>query len=69
MKWRVKAYRGKRHEIDLGCTYVRADDAETAERIAREVMRVRIRGGFRVQAVRYYPEYDIAMRRFVREVP
>lgn len=64
-QWKVSAYRGKRGEIHLAHTYVRAKSEEGAKRIGKEALKtIGVRGRFFVWATPYYPWKDPEIRRY-----
>lgn len=67
-QWRVVALRGKRADINMGETFVRAETEEKARQIGKSVLRTRIRGKFTVYATRYYPWKDWNFVGFLRPV-
>lgn len=67
-QWRVQAYRGKRGEINLAQTFVRANSEEDAKRIGKEALRtIGVRGQFFVYATPYYPWRDLHFRGYIAE--
>lgn len=64
-QWQVEAYRGKRGEIKLAKTFVRAKSEADAKRIGKEALRIiGVRGQFFVWATPYYPWKDPWIRRY-----
>lgn len=58
-RWKVIAYKGKRGEIRLGESYVRAESEEHAREVGRQAFKVRgMRGKFFVHAMAYDPAQD-----------
>ena len=55
-RWKVIAYTGKRGQIRLGESYVRADSEEHAREVGRQAFKVR--GKFFVHAIPYDPSQD-----------
>ncbi len=65
-QWQVHAYRGKRGEIKLGNTFVRAKNEEDAKRIGKEAMKILgVRGQFFVWAAPYYPWRDLKFNGYI----
>lgn len=58
-RWKVIAYTGKRGEVRLGESYVRARSEEHARDVGRQAFKLRgLRGRFCVHALRYDPAQD-----------
>lgn len=65
-QWKAVAYTGKRGDIRLGETFVRASDAIRAKELGKRALRlIGVRGRFVVNVVPYYPWLDPVMRRFI----
>jgi hypothetical protein len=68
--WKVKAYAGKRGQIHLGQTYVRADTEQQARELGKSALRlIGVRGKFLTEASRYYPWLDRELTGFVQYTP
>jgi hypothetical protein len=68
-QWKAVAYTGKRGDVRLGETFVRADDARSAKELGKRALRlIGIRGRFVVNVMPYYPWCDPAMRLFIAPV-
>ncbi len=65
-QWRVVAYTGKRGDIQLGETFVRADSESAACELGKTALRlIGVRGRFVVNAKPYYPWFDPAMLGYI----
>jgi hypothetical protein len=65
-QWKVTTYTGKRRDIILGSTFVRARSEQHARELGKSALKlIGIRGKFNVSAAQYFPWRDIAFLNYI----